>query len=60
MGQHHNNNERVIKTIHKEKQTERRSNERRKLNSEGYTYIQIVGWIDRREMNRRISDTFTI
>ena len=40
--------------------TDRRSIERRAKKSEGYTYIQIVGWIDRRERSRRASDTFAV
>jgi hypothetical protein len=34
----------------------RRLKERRKKPSKGYTYISIVGWIDRREKIRRQDD----
>ena len=34
----------------------RQNQERRKKPSEGYTYISIVGWIDRRERFRRKDD----
>ena len=36
---------------------ERREAERRTKKSNGYAYISIVGWIDRREKFRRESDT---
>lgn len=34
----------------------RRTDERRKLPSEGFTYISTVGWICRRERKRRKGD----
>jgi hypothetical protein len=37
---------------------ERRSEDRRRLSSEGFTRISIVGWICRRERTRRESDEF--
>jgi hypothetical protein len=36
----------------------RRLNEQRKLKSKGYTYISMVGWMDRCENNRRTKDSF--
>ena len=36
--------------------SDRRLNDRRKHNSEGYTYISMVGWICRRERRRRSCD----
>ncbi len=33
--------------------TERRKEERRKQECEGYCYIEMVGWMDRRECERR-------
>jgi hypothetical protein len=35
----------------------RRQSERRTQESKGYTYISMVGWMDRREKNRRYDDT---
>jgi hypothetical protein len=60
MGEHSCNRKRIIEFANKEETTERRSIERRTKKSEGYTYIQIVGWIDRREKNRRDSDSLTV
>jgi hypothetical protein len=37
---------------------ERRDCERRKLESKGYTYISMVGWMDRREHKRRTDDCY--
>jgi hypothetical protein len=34
----------------------RRKGERRTQESKGYTYISMVGWMDRREKNRRKDD----
>jgi hypothetical protein len=34
----------------------RRKGERRTQMSKGYTYISMVGWMDRREKNRRQDD----
>jgi hypothetical protein len=36
--------------------TERRNNCRRKKESQGYLYISMVGWMDRRENGRRSDD----
>lgn len=32
--------------------------ERRQIKGEGFTYISIVGWMDRREKTRRATDRF--
>jgi hypothetical protein len=48
-----------IEEAHKNETTERRSINRRIFESDGYTYIPIVGWIDRRERTRRANDTVT-
>lgn len=37
-------------------QRERRKEHRRKDECEGYAYIQMVGWMDRRERTRRETD----
>jgi hypothetical protein len=36
----------------------RREDERRKKKSKGYTYISIVGWMDRRMKKRRQDDDY--
>lgn len=36
---------------------DRRTNERRKAEGDGYTYIPMVGWYCRREESRRDDDT---
>lgn len=36
-----------------------RKSERRHIESEGYCYIEMVGWMDRREKCRRNNDSFT-
>ena len=38
------------------KTIDQRKKKRRQRECEGYTYIQMVGWIDRREMLRRDED----
>jgi len=43
---------------HEDSIGERRSEDRRKQPSEGFTRISIVGWICRRERSRRQEDTF--
>jgi hypothetical protein len=47
-----------VKQCQDEENRERRSNERRKIESKGYTYISMVGWMDRREQKRRMDDDF--
>lgn len=37
---------------------DRRGKDRRKDACEGYTYIQMVGWMDRRERARREGDCY--
>lgn len=37
---------------------EKREDQRRRKESEGYTYISTVGWICRRENSRRKDDEF--
>lgn len=39
--------------------TERRKNERREQESRGYAYIEMVGWMDRRERVRRGGNGFS-
>ncbi len=35
---------------------DRRMGDRRKTDAEGYAYISMVGWMDRRECGRRTTD----
>ena len=37
---------------------ENRQNDRRKEPSEGYAYVSVVGWFDRREQTRRKDDHY--
>jgi hypothetical protein len=37
---------------------ELRSSKRRRKASNGYTYVSMVGWMDRREKRRRCDDKF--
>jgi hypothetical protein len=46
------------KTLTAKDQNQRRTN-RRERECEGYAYIEMVGWIDRREKCRRDDDRFT-
>jgi hypothetical protein len=45
-----------LKASKTSKTIDQRKIERRQRKCEGYTYIQMVGWIDRREMLRRDED----
>lgn len=41
------------------KEDDRRKDERRKQACKGYCYIEMVGWMDRRERSRRDDDCFS-
>ncbi|MGB5984000.1 MAG: hypothetical protein WBG37_01750 [Desulfobacterales bacterium] len=47
---------RRIQQAPKTPRPERRGDKRRKQRSQGYTYITMVGWMDRREKKRRNDD----
>jgi hypothetical protein len=47
-----------LKTDREQNSSNRRQAERRQRKSKGYTYITMVGWIDRRGKIRRKDDEF--
>ena len=55
---HENRQDKKENTCTETHQDERRQDHRRANECEGYAYIQMVGWMDRRERVRRNSDPF--